>query len=411
MTKKCLEGVKVANFGWYGVVPFAVRPLALFGATVVHVESHVYVDAIRNQGPFKGETLTADSSTWFAQYNTSTYGIGLNLNKPKGREIGLKLCIWADIVAENFGLGTMGKWGLDYESIARVRPDIIYLSSNQLGQTGPYANWGGHGFLADALMGHSNITGEAGHTPTPVPSYTDFIAGRYAAIALLAALNHRGRTGQGQYIDQAQVESSTHLIAPILMDNFISGREMHRHGNRVDFAAPHGVYPCQGDGRWCAIGVFTDSEWEAFCKVIGEPDKVRDPKYSTLMGRKENEAELDALVSQWSINHPAEEVEALMQSAGIAASVVENAKDLHEDPQLRHRGFFRELKHSVMGPHFYRGPCFRLSKTPDSQFAASGLGEHNEYVCKEILGLSQEYIAEAFIEGALGTAADVVMKI
>ena len=200
----------------------------------------------------------------------------------------------------------------------------------------------------------------------------------------------------------SQYENGVHFMAPLILDYVVNQRVANRMGNRYPYAAPHGAYRCRGEDRWCAIAVFTDEEWQSFCKVIGNPAWTNDPKFSTLLARKENEEELDRLVEEWTINHSAEEVMSMMQAAGVAAGTVQTAEDLLEhDPQLKHRHFFWELEHPEIGKYRARRPPFMLSKSPCELRRAPLLGEHNEYVLKEILGMSDEEIAELVIEGVI----------
>jgi len=407
-TKKALEGVKVANFSWIGVGPFTIRYLGNFGATVVKVESHTRPDILRMMLPFKDNIPAIDNSPWFANANPSSYGVSINMDKPEGREIAWKLVMWCDVMAESFGPGTIARWGLDYASVSKVRPDIIYMSSSQMGQTGPLAKFAGYGYHASALGGFTYITGYPDREPAPTQSaYTDFIAPRCNAVALLAALEYKRRTGKGQYLDLSQREVSTFFLATPILDYTVNGRVMTRNGNKVDYAVPHNVYPCRGNDRWCAIAVFTDTEWENLCLVMGKPELLTDPRFATFTARKESEDELDEIISSWSRDYTAEQVETMMQDAGIAASVAENMEDIFNDPQLKHRGFFRLCKHSVIGEHHYRDMGFHLSKTPDTRFAGPALGEHNEYVFKELLGMSDDEISDAYAGGAITTEADL----
>lgn len=223
----------------------------------------------------------------------------------------------------------------------------------------------------------------------------------------MAALDYRRRTGKGLYIDQAQFETGTHFIAPPLMDYFVNGRVIGRNGNRFPDAAPHGAFPCQGNDRWVAIAVFTDGEWQAFCRVIGNPGWTKDPKFATLQGRKANEDELERLVGEWTVSYPAEKIEAMMQEAGVAANVVESNKDLFEDPQLQHRGHFQYLEHPAIGRHAYESPAFRMSKSPFQMRPSPCLGQHNDYVYREILGLSDDEISDLYAEGVITTEANL----
>lgn len=230
----------------------------------------------------------------------------------------------------------------------------------------------------------------------------DFIAPRFNALAILAAFDYRRRTGKGQYIDVSQFENGVHFMAPLILDYEVNRRIAGRMGNRYPYAAPHGAYRCRGEDRWCAIAVFTDEEWQGFAKVIGSPAWTGDPRFSTLPARKENEEDLDKLVEEWAVNHPAEEVMRRMQAAGVSAGVLSNAKELLlHDPQLKHRRSFRQLDHPEIGKHFVHGPSFILSKSSYELRRAPLVGEHNEYTLKEIVGLSDDEITEMVIEGVI----------
>ena len=302
----------------------------------------------------------------------------------------------------------MKKLGLDYDSVKRIKPDIIYFGTCVGGQYGPLATFRAYGHQVGALAGVSHLMGWSDRPPAGVPfAYTDWISPRFAVSAILAALDYRRRTGKGQHIDQSQFETTLHFFAPVIMDYAINGRIMERNGNHLPCAVPHGAYRCRGEDRWVAIAVFADEEWQRFCKAIGEPDWTKEPRFATLKARKEHEDELDALVEEWTINYTAEQVMALMQAAGVCAGVVQSTKDLFEDPQLRHREHFRYLEHAVIGKHAYDNLAFRLSKTPNCQRAAPVLGAHNEYVLKELLGMGDDEIADLLAKRVITTDADL----
>jgi benzylsuccinate CoA-transferase BbsF subunit len=403
-----LEGVKVVDFGLAGVGPLHAKCLGDHGATVIRVETHTRPDVQRLSRPFKDNEPGIDRSGMFTTCNSSKYSITLDLAQPKGKEIALRLVKWADVICVGMIPSAVKRLGLDYGSLERVKPDIIYLSTSLMGEYGPYAEIAGFGFQACAVTGIFHLMGWPDRMPGGLwGAYTDYISPYFGVAAILAALDYRRRTGKGQHLDESQVECALHFVAPVVMDYGITGRVLNRNGNRLPYAAPHGVYPCQGDDRWIAIAIFSDDDWQALCKVIGTPKWTKDPKFATFKGRKENEDELDRLIAEWTNTLTAEEVMFRMQGAGVPTGVVQNTKDLFEDPQLKHRRHFRWLHHSVMGPHCYDGPAFRLSKTPDEQFAAPALGEHNEYVYKDALGLSDDEIAELLIEKVITTDADL----
>ena len=206
----------------------------------------------------------------------------------------------------------------------------------------------------------------------------------------------------------SQLECGLQLLAPILMDYALTGREFCRMGNRHPNAAPHGIYPCLGEEKWCCIAVFTDDEWQAFCRVIGEPEWSQAEKFQTLSGRKDNEDELDQLTGEWTKKYTPEDVMGRMQSEGVAAGMVHPPSGLYNDPQLKHREFFVELNHSGIGPHHYDGLTFHLNKTPGKlRLPAPCLGEHNEMIYKEVLGLSDDEVGELMLEGVITTESDL----
>ncbi|MFC1988992.1 CaiB/BaiF CoA transferase family protein [Chloroflexota bacterium] len=396
--KKLLDGVRVVDFGWAITGPQTARVLAMYGAEVIKIEGRTSTDPHRT-APYKDGITGENRSGPFNQDNTGKMSVALNLAHPKGVELAKRFIARADIVIENFAGGVMKRMGLGYEELKKVKPDIIMLSSCMQGQTGPHANHPGSGHQLTALAGFSYVAGWPGLEPPMLGVYTDFIAPHYNLVAILSALDYRRRTGNGQHFDMSAYENSVHFLADLILDYSVNRRVAGRVGNRSPYAAPHGAYRCHGDDRWCAIAVFTDEEWESFCQVIGNPSWSREPGFATLRQRKENEDELDKLVEEWAINYPAEEVMAMMQAAGVAAGVLETAEDLMEhDPQLKHRHFFWELDHPEIGKHHTRGPSFILSRLPCELQRAPLLGEHNEYALKEILGISDEKVAELVIE-------------
>jgi crotonobetainyl-CoA:carnitine CoA-transferase CaiB-like acyl-CoA transferase len=396
------EGVKVADFTWVAVGPLTTRYLADFGATVVRIESSSRPDAWRTSAPFKNGEVGINRSGYYGYHNANKYSIAIDLNNPKGREIAKKLVSWADIVAENFTPGQMERWGLGYEDLKKIKPDIIMLRSSNQGSTGPLAKQPGYGHHLVALGGFCYYSGWPDREPLALSTaYTDCITPRFAAAALITALIYRRKTGKGQLIDISQLETAIHFLSPLILDYTVNGQVGGRTGNYCANAAPHGVYRCKGDDRWCAIAVFSDNEWKAFCNVIGNPGWTKDPKFTTLLARKKNEEELNELIEEWTNNLAAEEVMTLMQQAGVAAGVVKNAEDVYQDSQLRKRDAFWLLNHSEIGYVTHLGQPFKLSKTPaEARMPAPCLGEHTEYVCKEFLGMSDEEFVELLVADA-----------
>ena len=398
---QALGGLKVADFSWFISGPLTAKFLGDCGAEVVHIESGTSPDNMRSTIPMRDNVPGINRSAAFARYNSSKYGLSLNLKQPNGVDMAKKIVAWADVVVENFSSGTMERLGLGYEELKKARADIIMVSLPMFGHTGPWARHPGLGSQLTDLIGFGNVTGWPDREPiSPPGAYTDFITPYFAVCAIMAALDYRRRTGRGQYIEISQYEAGIHFLTPVIMEWFVHGRQPNRVGNRCRGVAPYGVYRCRGRERWCAIAVFTEGEWRSLCGVIEKPSLAEDPRFATGLARVENCEQLDGLIEEWTSNRSAEEVMSLMQEAGVAAGAVLNGRDLGEDAHLNARGFYKELVHPEIGHHRYLLPPFRLSKTPgEPRMAAPCLGQHNEYVCKRILGMSDEEFVQLLNEG------------
>ena len=403
--KRIFEGLKIADFTWLGVGPIAMKFMANMGATVIHIESYTRPDLCRVSPPYKDWQPGINRSAFFAAYNDSKYGITLNLRMPQAQQVARRIINdWADVVADAHLPGIMESFGLDYETLRKEKPDLIHVATALQGKTGPYSTMPGHGMVGVSLGGITQITGWPDREPTvPFGALTDFLTFPHMITALIAALIYRRKTGKGQYIELSQLECTTQFLAPPIMDYMIHGRVLERMGNRSSSAAPHGIYHCLGEGeKWCAISVSTDEEWHSFCHVIGSPEWTQDPRFATFVGRKEEENELDGLVEEWTVNYSPQDVMRKMQDAGVPAGVVESGEDLVADPQLEHRRTHVVMQHPEIGPHIYQAPPYRFSKTPhELTMPAPCLGQHNEYVLKEVLGMSDNEVADLLIAGAL----------
>jgi benzylsuccinate CoA-transferase BbsF subunit len=404
MANRPFEGINILDFTWAATGPATVNPLAFYGATIIKVESRGRFDGLRSLGPFKDGIAEPEHSYAFAYTQAGKrYNITLNLGTPRGMEIIKKLVAWADILADSYATGAMEKWGLDYESLKKIKPDIIMIRTCMHGHTGPLSKQHGQGFILTALSGVDALISWPDRAPSGAYGpFTDYIVPQLNTISLIAALDHRRRTGQGQYIDQSQHEATLGLIAPLILDYTVNGRDFTGHGNRLPYAAPHGIYRCQGEERWCAIAVFTDEDWHSFCQVIGQPSLVHNHRFDTLLKRKENEDALDKIVEAWTGQHSPEEVMKLMQASGVAAGVVSNARDMAENPQMKHYRFFEEREHPVQKKiPFSHGPGFRMSDETYEIGRSNLLGEHNDYVYTELLGFTDEEFAALIAEGVI----------
>ncbi|MGH7815029.1 MAG: CaiB/BaiF CoA transferase family protein [Candidatus Binataceae bacterium] len=397
MSRFALEGVHVLDFAWVGVGPIATKYLADNGAEVIRVESAARPDVLRIGPPWKDATPGINQSQFFASYNTSKKSITLDLGKPKARELARRLVPWADIVTESFTPKAMRNWELDYEQLRAIKPDLIMLSTCMQGQTGPNAMYPGFGQLMAALSGFYYISGYGpGSCTPPYGAYTDFIAPRFAACALLAALDYRRRTGEGQYIDMSQYEAAMQNLAPALIDYFASGRIAGPRANASDRYAPHGAYRCADESdaeRWIAIAVANDTEWTAMLAALGA--SCADPRFADAAGRIANAPALDEFTGSLTRGHEVRELTGKLQAAGIAAYPVENCIDIHDDENLEAFGFWHWLDHPAMGPSPYEGLEHRMSRTPgELRSPAPTLGQHNDEVFGGLLGLSKDEIEQ-----------------
>jgi len=400
---RALDDVKILDFTWVVAAPGASRVLADYGATVVRVETTKRVDTARTFGPFHGNTPSAESSILFQSMNAGKLGVTIDMSNAKGRAVALDLVLWADVVMESFSPRVKRNWSFDYESLRAVKPDIIMLSSCLMGQSGPLSNFAGYGSLAAALSGFYNVTGWPDRAPAgPYNAYTDTIVPRFVAILIVAALDYKRRTGQGQYIDQSHMETALHFLGPALLDYTANERVDVRAGNRDAQMAPHGVYPAAGSDRWVAIACRDDDDWRVLCDVIERPELASDERYATLAARVEWQDKLDELIGAWTRDREPIEVERVLQARGVPCSVVETSPDLFADQQLNHRGHFVGVEHPIHGRILVEGSRFKLSRTP-AQYARSGptMGRDNQYVLSELLGYSDARIAELVAAGAL----------
>ena len=396
------SGLKILAFCWAVVGPLTMKFFADHGATVIRVETSQRPCVMRTSAPYKDNKPNYNCGGYFNYYNSNILSLSLNMNEPQAIEIARKLVAECDVVMENYTPGVIEKWGLDYEELKRIKPDIIMLRQSGYGSWGPYAKLPAFGMVLVPIAGLPNFIGWPDKEPLPVgvSAYTDCISPRFASAALIAALDYRNKTGKGQLLDLSQFETAIYFLMPGILEHISSGREPSRIGNSSPYAAPHGVYPCKGDDRWCTIAAFNDEEWLNLCREIGKPEYIEDPRFNTLVNRKKNEDELNKLISDWTADLTAEDVMAQLQAAGVPSGVVKNSADVYEDPQLRSRNIFWPMNHSEMGLFTHLGQSFELSKTPAKAYSPSPLlGEHTEYVCTEILGMSDEEFVDLMQAG------------
>ena len=400
--RRALEGVRILDFTWVVAGPVAVRILADQGAEVIKIERRDTLDLGTRRGGFSGNLHRGKESTV------------VNMADPRGIEIAQKLAAISDVVIDNFSARVMRNWGLDYESLKKIRPDIIAVSMSGFGHSGPHKDYVSYGPTLQALSGYTLQMRHPGHEPAGWGySYADMTGGYSGALAVLMALWHRKQTGQGQFVDLAQFEAISSLVGPGLLDILNNQTSSQPVGNRSQEApaAPHGVYRCKGDDRWCAVAVFTEAEWQSLCRVLGQPAWTRETRFATLADRLQHQDALDEYIAAWTQQHTTEEVMTRLQEVGIAAGVVANGEDLDRDPQLRARGYWAQLPAQENGKTedvILDGPPFKLSQTP-GYVAAPGplLGEHTDSVLRRLLNYSNQKIAQLKAERVIASHAEI----
>jgi len=398
-----LEGVRVADFTWVWAGPFCTLQLAHLGAEVIRVESAKRTCVTRLLPPFAEGQPGVNRSGYFNQYNQGKLSLALDLKQPDAIAVAKDLVAQCDIVCENFAAGVMERMGLGYAELRRRKPDIIMIALSGYGATGPESEFVSYGPAQVPLSGMSSLTGYAGWPPMHVGiSYGDPTGGLHGAVAVLAALLHRSATGEGQYIDLSQQETSIAVLGEGVLEQSIGGRQPERSGNRDPQMAPHGVFRCAGEQRWVAIAVRNDAEWQRCAAAIGHPELADDPRFATVAARKANEDALEALLSEWTVQRSPEDAAEQLQGAGIAASVSMHSQDLSEDPHLAQSGFFVRLPHREVGTRLHLGMPWRMSDTACAvRRVAPCLGEHTDDVLQRILGYSPEQLAALRDRGVL----------
>ena len=395
MVKGILNGLRVLDFTWVLAEPYATRLLADVGAEVIKVQSRKTA---------KG--AESNPTGYFNTWNRNKRSITLDLSCPEAKEIVLRLVKISDAVIENFSPRVKSNWGLDHERLKEINPGLIMVSMSAMGQTGPWRDFVAFGPALQALSSLTYLTSFEPDSPIGLGyAYADPIAGLYAVLAILAALDHRDRTGQGLFIDLSEYEAISTLVGPALLEALVNQKTILPQGNQPDHlhAAPYGCYKCSGVDRWCVIAVFDEKEWQSLCERMGSPDWAREERFSTLSQRKNHKEELDTFIGQWTARHIPDEVVALLQEAGVPAGVVQNAEDLANDPHLMARHFFVRLKHPVLGETISDASPIRFqeSSTPGWR-AAPLLGEDNRYVLGELLGLTDIEMSSLIKKGVVG---------
>ena len=393
--KRPLSGIRVIDFGQVILLPFATRWLAWLGAEVILIESKKRAFQ-RVTPPFAHDRPSVNTGARFNTLNNNKIGCTLNLKSPDAVELVKKLIAKSDVVTENFSTGTMEKLGLDYNTLKAVNPSLIYLSASAFGRTGAWRDYIGYHSSVNAFSGFAQITGYADGEPRLLGAVLpDTIGGIYITFALLLSLYHRKRTGEGTYVDFSMLEGMLTLMPQPVIDYTLNQREWCRVGNRDAVKVPHGIYRCHGSDQWVAISVQSQQEWQRFCGVIEHSEWASDPRFVDEMSRHRHAAELDRMIDSWSIQRDAQDLAMKLQEVGIAAGAVLSVAQLLADKQLIERGFVIDIEHPEAGSRKTVGLPWKVGHTPDADYRRSPLlGEGNDYVFKELLGLSDQTIED-----------------
>jgi benzylsuccinate CoA-transferase BbsF subunit len=414
MAKPPLDGIRIADFTWVWAGPYCTLQLAHLGADVVKIETRTRPCVTRQLPPWpEGKGGSLNRSGYFNQYNQGKRSLTLNFKAPAAHEIARKLIAKSDVVVNNFAHGVMDKMGFGYEALKQIKPDIIMISLSGYGDTGPYRDYIAYGPAQVPLSGFSALTGYKDWPPMHTGfSYADPNAGVHGAFAILAALIHRKKTGEGQYIDMSQWECAMALLPEGILDYTYNGAEPVRMGNRDPQMAPHGVFRCLDRpekilghtiDQFVAITCEDDLDWNRLARAIGRPELANDPKFTNLQSRKANEDELEAIIEQWTKTRRASDVAEALQHAGIAAAVVADNRYLsEEDVHMAARDYWVYRDHPEVGKKQHAGVPWKMSRTETVVRApAPLLGQHTDEILTRLLGYTSEEVTRLRNQGAL----------
>ena len=395
MSQPPLDGIRVVDFCWAWAGPYGALQLAHLGADVIRIESAKRLCPSRLIPPWPDNESGVNRAGYFNQYNQGKRSLTLDLKAPEAIDIAKTLVSKSDIVMNNFASGVMEKLGVGYEVLRRIKSDIIMVSLPGYGTSGPEKDFVSYGPPQVAQSGLSALTGYVGGPPMMAGfSYGDPNGGVHATFAVMAALLHREKTGQGQYIDLSQWEAAIMLLPEAFMDYSMNGTQPERMGNRDPHMAPHGVFRSKGDDRWVSLSVRDEAEWQRLCAVMGQPELSSDARFSSLAARKENEAALEEIVTAWTQERTADAATQALQNVGIPAYPSLDAIDMANNPHVSARDYFVELEHPEVGTRRHMGIPWTMSRTPcEIRRPAPCLGQDTDAVLTDIAGLSQDEIA------------------
>lgn len=394
MFKDALKGIRIADFSWVWAGPYATSLLSYMGAEVIKIESRGRVDQTRKGSIMNGDSFNGyDSSPTFNNANLNKQGVSIDITKPGGAELAKRLVAECDIVVANMRPGKMDKLGLGYHDLIKVKPDVIMLESSGFGCTGPYRGYAGFAPIFASFGGLAYLTGYEDGAPNVMSGVQDMRAGTMAAFILITALVNRQKTGKGQYIDLSSSECLSALVGPELMEYTMNKRSPFRCGNQDAVMAPHNCYRCKGEDKWISIAVATDEEWDALRRAMGDPDWAKAEEYASVYSRRQHGKELDAHMTEWTVNYTHYELMELLQGVGVAAMPSFDAEEILKDPHTKERNLFTEVDHPALGKQVVMNPAWKLSETP-ARIRKPGplLGEDNYDVFENLLGMQEEEI-------------------
>lgn len=419
-----LTGLVVLDCSMVWAGPYCTKLLGDLGATIIKVEANRQLDSVRGPAipPPSSSPLSLyaggdpgvdpwNRNGYFNKYNRNKLGVCMNILMPEGRAVFMELAEIADVVVENFGGGVFERMGFGYDVIRAVNEDVIFASMPPSGNGGPEAKYVGYGVAIEQLGG---IVARTGYRGDDMPmktgiNYGDPIAGMHTASYIMTALMHRRKTGRGQYIDLSQREATIGWVGESVLAYQMTGQDPTWIGNRDDYMAPSGVYRCMGDDAWVALAVGSDAEWRGLCRAIGRADLLA--LYPTHDSRAQHHDVIDVAINAWTEQHAADEAMAALQEYGVAAGVCADNRRVVNDPHLNARGFWTEVDHSSVGRHILAGEAWNYSRTPATIYAAAPtLGEHTEYVLREVLGKSDEEIARLHAAGVIENVPEDILE-
>jgi crotonobetainyl-CoA:carnitine CoA-transferase CaiB-like acyl-CoA transferase len=390
------------DLGQVIAMPFCTMLLADLGARVIKVESREQGQDRVSLGIQRLRNGMEERVPVYQYRDRNKFGVTLNLKSPQGVELFKELVRHADVVTENFSVGTMERLGIDYDVLKHVNPRIIFASVTAFGQNGPYAYWRGYDILAQALSGYMSITGFADNPPTRSgQSISDYYAGMLCAFSIVSALHYRDRTGKGQRIDTALLDSLITALDNLGERYTVGGEILTRKGNISFAGSSSGVYGTS-DGFVAIAAGSSNLVWRRFCQIIGQPELSKDPKFATNAARRLHQAEVAALIQGWTGDRTKAQVVDALVGAGVPAAPVNNVAEMVADPQIQAREMFVELEHPLYGPVKITGTPLKLSETPGRVERLAPLpGEHNEQIYVKLLGHSQEEVAQWQADGVI----------